>query len=169
MLCTFSDSGVGMVGRMSRTKRADTLSRVKLFERCSKTELAAVAELTTPISVAPGRELCKEGGLGHEFFVIVDGTATITQRGKDTRRIGPGTAFGEIALLDRGPRTATVRAATPMTLLVLNPREFGDLLLRAPNVGRKLLATMAARLRTTEKKIARLEARVAKERAAARA
>jgi CRP/FNR family transcriptional regulator, cyclic AMP receptor protein len=156
-----------MSGRaLSRTRRRDALATVALFERCTKKELDAVAELTTEISLEPGRVLCREGEIGGEFFVIVDGTATLVQRGRDIRRVGAGSAIGEMALLDSGPRTATVRAATPMTVLVLNRREFDALLLRAPSVARKLLVVLGGRLRTAEKVIGRLEARLAKQQAA---
>ena len=144
------------------------MGKVLLFERCNKKELAAVAALTTEVTVESGRILCEEGGLGTEFFVVLEGTATVVQRGTPTQRLGPGQAFGETALLDAGLRTATVRAATPMTLLVLNPREFGALLERAPSVARKLLGTLAARVRKYEREIARLEQQVMKARAAAR-
>jgi CRP/FNR family cyclic AMP-dependent transcriptional regulator len=151
---------------LSRTRRRDALATVALFERCTKKELDAVAELTTEISLEAGRVLCREGEVGGEFFVIVDGTATLAQRGRDIRGVGAGSAIGEMALLDGGPRTATARAATPMTVLVLNRREFDALLERAPSVARKLLVVLGGRLRAAEKEIGRLEARLAKQQAA---
>jgi CRP-like cAMP-binding protein len=154
--------------KLAAAERREALGKVTLFERCSGRELAKIAALTTERTVDSGTELCREGSIGTEFYVVVEGTATVVQRGEVIRRIHAGGSFGETALLDARVRTATVRSATPMRLLVLNPREFGDLLVQAPPVARKLLGVLAARVRLAEDRIAVLEQRVARSRAAIR-
>ena len=104
-----------------------------------------------------GRVLAKEGTPGQEFVVVVEGTASATSRGEEVGQIGPGSFFGELALLDGGPRTATVRALTPMLVLVLDRSEFNHLVDRAiPSVGRKMLVTIAERLRSERLRAERL-------------
>ena len=105
-------------------ERIKLLSGVWLFERCTKKGLAALARMATPVIVEPGRVLAREGAPGHEFVVVVEGTASTTSRGEEVGQVGPGSFFGELALLDGGPRTATVRALTPMLVLVLDRAEF---------------------------------------------
>ena len=111
-------------------------------------ELAALARLATPVVVEQGRVLAKEGTAGQEFVVVVDGVASATVNGEEIGQVGPGSFFGDLALLDAGPRTATVRADTPMLVLVLDRSEFNSLVDRAiPSVGRRMLVTLAERLR----------------------
>src|SRR5437763_5533569 len=109
-----------------RDLRLQRLSEVPLFRACSQKELAAVARVADEIDVAPGRDVVREGQTGHEFFVIVDGKATVTRDGREVATLGPGDYFGELALLDRtyNRRDATVSAAAPLNLLVIGPREF---------------------------------------------
>ena len=84
--------------------------------------------------------------------MIIDGTATVTRHGRKVATLGPGGAFGELALLDKAPRNATVTAATPMEIVVLGQREFGGLIDEVPGFARKLLAGMAQRLRDSDAK-----------------
>jgi CRP-like cAMP-binding protein len=84
--------------------------------------------------------------------VIIEGTATVSRHGRKVATLGPGDAFGELALLDKAPRNATVTAATPMELVVLGQREFGGLIDEVPGFARKLLAGMARRLRDSDAK-----------------
>ena len=138
-------------------ERVKLLRGVWLFERCTKKELAAIARMATPVTVEPGRVLAKEGNPGHEFVVVVEGTASATSRGEEVGQVGPGSFFGELALLDGGPRTATVRALTPMLVLVLDRSEFNELVDRAiPSVGRRMLVTIAERLRSERLRAERL-------------
>ena len=99
-----------------------------------------------------GKVLTREGEPGSEFFVVIEGQATVIvgKRGR-IAPLGPGASFGEMSLLDQGPRTATVEAQTDMELLVLDARSFSSLLADVPSVARKVLAAMAARLRIAEK------------------
>ena len=126
------------------------LSEVPLFSACSKKDLMKVARASDEISVPEGKELCKEGQTGREFFLILAGTASVKRKGRKVATLGKGQFFGEMALLDRGPRSATVVADTDMTLLVLGQREFGGLIDEVSGLAHKLLAAMASRLREAD-------------------
>jgi CRP-like cAMP-binding protein len=129
-------------------ERIQLLKQVWLFERCTHKELVALARLATPVTVEQGRVLAKEGAPGREFMVVVEGSASATSDGEEVGKVGPGSFFGELALLDGGPRTATVRAETPMLVLVLDRSEFNSLVDRSiPSVARRMLVTLAERLR----------------------
>ncbi len=137
--------------RGSRDPKVERLSQVQLFSTCSKRELARIAALTTEIEVPEGRVLMRQGAPGRECFVIEEGTAKATMLGRKSRMMGPGECFGEMALLDAAPRSATVTAASDMRVLVLDSREFSTLLEDVPAVARKVLAAVAERLRTAER------------------
>ena len=92
----------------------------------------------------------REGDQGAEFFVVVAGSATVTRRGRKVATVGPGSFFGELALLDQGPRAATVTAGTYMQLLVLSSGAFSAILYDMPSVSRGILRGMAKRLRSAE-------------------
>jgi CRP/FNR family transcriptional regulator, cyclic AMP receptor protein len=130
----------------------DHLQQVPMFSACSKRDLQLVARRAEDVRVAAGKVLVNEGETGHEFFVILDGTARVTRRGKRVATLGAGSAFGELALLDKAPRNATVIAETPMELVVLGQREFAGIIDEVPGFARKLLAGMAARLRDADAK-----------------
>jgi CRP-like cAMP-binding protein len=132
--------------------KVDLLRGVPLFSACSKRELSRVASLADQVEVPKGKVLTREGEPGSEFFVVVEGQARVVVGGRGRLSpLGPGASFGEMSLLDRGPRTATVQAETDMHLLVLDARSFSSLLAEMPSVARKLLAAMAGRLRVAEK------------------
>jgi len=123
------------------------LATVPLFARCSSGDLAKIARLTDEIDVEAGRPLVVEGDPGHEAFVVVEGTASISQGGVEVATVGPGAVFGEMALIDRVPRNATVTATTPMQLLVIGQREFSGLLDEAPDFRNSIMAALADRVR----------------------
>jgi len=100
------------------------LKEVPFFSTLSKRELTVVAQQIDEIDVAPGRVLAREGDLGHEFFVIVDGTADVTRGDARLAELGPGDFFGEMALVDEERRTATVTATSPMRVLVMTRQAF---------------------------------------------
>lgn len=125
----------------------ERLSKVPLFSRCDKKELKAIAHRATELHFEPGRTLTREGSRGYEFFVIIDGKATVTRGGAELATLGPGDFFGELALLDREPRTATVTVDSPMDALVIDSREFRSLLEEAPDLTYNLLAGVAKRFR----------------------
>ena len=104
------------------------LADVPLFSSCSNRELQKIARAADEITVDEGREIVTQGATGHEAFIIIDGTARVVRNDQEIATMGPGDYFGELALLDGGPRTASVVATSPMTLLVLGQREFAGLI-----------------------------------------
>ena len=137
-------------GRQGRDAKIRLLSGVALFSTCAKHELRRIAALVDEIEAPKGKTLTREGDTGVEFFVVVEGVATATRRGRKVATIGPGSFFGELALLDQGPRAATVTADTDMQLLVLTSRAFSKLLDDTPSVSRRILRGMGERLRSAE-------------------
>ena len=123
------------------------LRAVSLFARCSNAELSAIASAVDEIEVEAGRVLITQGDVGKEAFVIVEGEATVSRDGVAVATLVAGQPFGEMSLVDRSPRNATVTAATPLRLLVLGQREFAGLLDASPGFARTILAALAARLR----------------------
>ena len=127
-----------------------SLAGVPLFSALSQRDLGRIARLGEEIEVEAGTRLVDEGATGDQFFVILRGRAKVTRRGRRVASLSTGESFGELSLLDRGPRTATVTAETRMELLVLGQRQFSGLLDDAPGFSRKLLAGMARRLREAD-------------------
>ncbi len=130
--------------------RLRALSNVWLFAYCDKKELRQLARLCTEFSVDEGFVLITEGKRGHECFVIVEGKAQVSIGARPVGVVGAGECVGEMALLDRGPRTATVTARTPMTLYVLSPAEFHSMLEVSPTIATKIATSLARRLRAYE-------------------
>ena len=130
----------------------DHLAQVPLFAACSRKELQTIAKASDEVTVPSGKVLVEQGTSGRECFVIVDGTATVRRNGRKVASLGAGSYFGELSLLDKGPRTATVTAETPLTVLVLGPREFSSILDSVPGLSHKLLATLASRVRDLDSK-----------------
>jgi CRP-like cAMP-binding protein len=138
--------------RKSKDAKVELLRGVPLLSACSDRELSRIASLADEIEVPSGRLLTREGDPGREFFVVVDGQARVTvgDRGR-LAPLGPGGCFGEMSLIDQGPRSATVEAETDMHLLVLDSRNFSSLLEEVPSVARKVLVAMSGRLRAAER------------------
>lgn len=140
-------------------RRADQflqyLQRVPMFQACSKKDLTTIGRLAEDIKVDAGQALVKEGSRGEEFFIIIEGKATVTRAGKRIATLGPGDYFGELALLDPAPRDATVTAETALEVLVLGKREFGGLLAEIPTISHKLMVGMARRLHEADNKAVR--------------
>ncbi|HEV7885997.1 MAG TPA: cyclic nucleotide-binding domain-containing protein [Acidimicrobiales bacterium] len=134
----------------AKTAKNQLIGGVGLFTGLNQREVGRVAALVDEIRVEPGQVLCREGRPGSEFFVIAAGRAEATLRADHLAYLGPGAFFGEMSLLDRGPRSATVTATTPMHLLVLDARSFLGLLADHPAVARKVMRGLAERLRASE-------------------
>jgi CRP-like cAMP-binding protein len=138
---------------MPRTDaKLDLLRQTWLFSGLNRRELATVARAADQISVPTGTVLIKEGDRGREFYLILRGTAAVRRGGRRVTSLGPGRYFGELALLDRGPRSATVVAENDMELLVLEQRAFGGVLQEIPGLALKLLVATAQRLREADTK-----------------
>lgn len=125
----------------------DALARSPLFADLSQRDLRRVARATEIYAYADGRTIVREGTRSEGFFVILDGKAKVTRAGRTIRRLGPGDFFGEIGLLDGGPRTATVVADGPLHALVLLRKEFRTLLTDEPKVAYRILGGATRRLR----------------------
>lgn len=123
------------------------LADIGLFAGCTKKELQEIVRLTTEITVPEGRVLTTEGEHGSEFAIVLDGTADVSQRGKVVNALSAGSHYGEMALLDDGPRTATITATSPMSLAVVARNEFGQLLDDVPAVARSVMRGLARRIR----------------------
>jgi CRP/FNR family cyclic AMP-dependent transcriptional regulator len=130
--------------------KLELLRKVPLFQGLSRKDLELVERLTDEIDVLAGKVLIKEGATGHEFFIVVDGSLRVERDGQVLRKLGPGDFAGEIALIDGGPRTATVVADTPSRLLVVGHREFFGLLAEYPDIQIQVLQALAHRVRVSE-------------------
>ena len=129
------------------------LARVPLFSACSKKELVEIRRHSTALRIPAGSEVVRQGERGGDFIVIVQGTAMVAIDGKPVATLGPGDFFGEIALLDGGPRTASVIASSDLEAEVVGHREFTSLLIEAPSLTRNILRGVAARLRAADTRL----------------
>jgi CRP-like cAMP-binding protein len=139
---------------MAKAQVDALLRTVPLFSRCTKKELTLLSRLTTTATIPAGRVVARQGQLGREFIVIVSGNATVAIDGRTVATLGPGDFFGELALLDGGPRTATVTADTDLVAEAMSHREFASLLIDAPSVTSGILKGVAARLRAADASLA---------------
>jgi CRP-like cAMP-binding protein len=137
-------------GRVSQDDKIERLEEVGLLAGCSRRQLRAIARISEVIEVAEGTVLARNGQPGDQFFLILDGSARVEVTSRKRSRLEPGQYFGEMSLLDGGPRSATVVADTPLRLLVIKRRDFATLLREAPEVTQSLLATLSRRVRVAE-------------------
>ena len=131
---------------LGRNAKVDLIRNAPLFSQLSKGEVNEVAKIADEIDVKAGKVLTREGDRGNEFFVLLDGAAEVHQGGKKVRMLGPGDFFGEIALVSRSPRTATVTTTTPCDLLVITGTNFRALLDHSPRIQLRVLEALADRL-----------------------
>ena len=131
---------------LRKNKKIELLRRMPLFAQFSGRELAEVAMVADELDVRAGKELTKQGRPGREFFVLVDGEADVLRDGRRVFSLAPGDFFGEIALIARRPRTATVVARTPARVLVVTDRAFRALLEKFPSMQTKVLQALAERV-----------------------
>jgi CRP-like cAMP-binding protein len=127
------------------------LGVVPIFDGCSKKDLQTIARQVREISHDAGYVVATEGDPGAGLFVIAEGEADVSIGGKKVNHLRAGDFFGEMALLDGGPRTATVTSTTPITLYALTEWVFRGLLVEHPTIAMRTLETMAARLRGATK------------------
>ncbi len=126
--------------------------RVPMFSTCSKNDLKTIASNAERLKVPAGRILAEQGQTGREAFIIVDGKARVYRNGRKVAMLRAGQFFGELSLLDRAPRNATVIADTDMELLVLGQREFAKIVDAAPTFARALLTGIARRINEADAK-----------------
>src|SRR6476659_10877829 len=131
----------------ARKQYLSHLRNVSLFSGCTDRDLSKIAKAADEVNIPAGYTLADQGQTGREAFVIVDGSATVRRNGKKVAVLGPGAVVGELSLLDHGPRTATVTTDTDATVLVIEQRHFLGVLEDVPALARKLLASLAGRVR----------------------
>lgn len=135
---------------MARDEKIDLLRTVPLFSGMRDRELERVAALADIVDLPADRQIMKQGDRGAEMFVMVSGSARIERDGESLSECGVGDVLGEIALLDGGPRTATVTLTQPSRMLVLARREFRELMDEFPEVRLQVLEAAARRLRALD-------------------
>ena len=135
---------------VSASGKIDLLKRVPLFGQCSKKDLQNIAQIADELDFRAGKVLIEEGERGREFFVIVEGEVEVRRKGRKVATLGPGDFVGEMALLSKSPRTATVTAVTALDVLVISDRAFLDLLNRMPDLWLKIARALAERAAANE-------------------
>jgi MFS family permease len=127
----------------------ELLERVEIFEGASRPTLEALAAATTIQRVQAGTVVIREGDPADDLFVIASGTVKVTARGEMLGELGPGDHFGEIGVLERLPRTATVTATTGCELYRIAGDDFLRAVSEAPRMSGRFVATVATRLART--------------------
>jgi CRP/FNR family transcriptional regulator, cyclic AMP receptor protein len=135
-----------------KTDQVESLRQVPLFAGLDKKELGMLSRLVKEQSYAPGDTIVKAGAGGHGLYIIREGNVSVIQEGKTVATMGPGQFFGEISVLDAGPRTADVRAESPTVCLTLISWEVKPLLMENASITYKMLLEMVKRLRNTAPK-----------------
>lgn len=135
--------------KLGHNSKIDLIRGVPLFAAASKQELAEIASIADEIDLPEGKTLIKEGDTGREFFVLIDGTAEVARGGKKVASIGAGDFFGEISLIAKTPRNATITTTSPVRALVITDRAFRQLLDHAPQIQIGVLTALAERLAPT--------------------
>jgi CRP/FNR family cyclic AMP-dependent transcriptional regulator len=138
---------------MARDDKVGALADVRLFASLNRRELGRLARASEVVVAPAGQEIVAEGTVGEDFYLILAGEAVVRRNRRKIATLGPGSYFGELALLDGGPRTATVVAATDTRLLRTGPREFATVIEEIPAVAHKLLIGMAGRLREADARV----------------
>jgi CRP/FNR family cyclic AMP-dependent transcriptional regulator len=126
------------------------LGKVPLFEGLSRRELESILAAGKQIVHGEGHDIVEEGATGVGFHLILEGEADVLVGGVPRAKLRAGSYFGEMSLLDGGPRSATVRTVTPVRTLALTSWAFMPLLDKSPSIARKLLLEMSKRLRKVE-------------------
>ena len=131
----------------------DLLAQVPLFANVPKRGLRKLAEHADIVSFREREPIVESGHPGGTFFIITEGEAKVVRAKKTISTLGPGDFFGEISLLDGGPRTATVVADTPVTAIRIFKRSFDKVVSEDPGVASQMLTVVARRLREAERPI----------------
>lgn len=130
----------------SQDTKVEALKRTPLFGELSRKDLEELAKMTEDLEVEAGKVLARQGEIGKEFFVILEGEVEITRDGKAIEQRGGGDFFGELALVENVPRMATLTAKTPLRFFVLTSQSFHRLMGEKPDVERKVLRSLVKRL-----------------------
>jgi CRP/FNR family cyclic AMP-dependent transcriptional regulator len=135
--------------RLRKDAKVDLLRGIPLFSQCSRRDLGVISAIADEIDLKEGKELTREGRLGREFFVLIEGSADVRKNNRKVATLKSGDFLGEIALVHQAPRTATVTASSPVRALVIMDRDFNRLLNEQPEIQRKVLVALAERLEPT--------------------
>jgi CRP-like cAMP-binding protein len=130
--------------------KIELLKRVPLFSHCSKKQLGEIASLTDLVEVPADTQLIREGAEGRDFMVIVEGAVEVRRKGRTLNELGAGDFIGEMALISKAPRNATVMTTQPTTLLAVTDRAFWGLLERAPDLKTSVIKAMGDRLQSLD-------------------
>lgn len=132
--------------QLHKDAKMDLLKRVPLFSKLDKKGLQDVAHIADELDLPAGKEMATEGDRGREFFVLIKGEAEVTKNGSRINTMREGDFFGEIALVTKMPRTATVTATSDVDVLVITERAFDNLLKKSPEIGRSVAEALAERV-----------------------
>jgi CRP-like cAMP-binding protein len=132
--------------RLGKDAKVELLRKVPLFSKLDKEGLQHVAHIADEIDLPAGKEMATEGDRGREFFVLLKGEAEVTKDGRQINTMNEGDFFGEIALVTKMPRTATVTAKGDVDVLVITERAFDELLKNEPAIGRAVAEALAERV-----------------------
>ena len=131
---------------LGKDGKVELIKKVPLFSRLNKKALQEVAHIADELDLPKGKEMATEGDRGREFFVLLEGEAEVTKGGRRINMMRAGDFFGEIALVSRMPRTASVTASTDVRVLVITEREFAALLKNSPAISRSVAEALAERM-----------------------
>lgn len=134
----------------SRSHKLDLMRKVPLFRHLNERQLSVVAKHVVPRQVGQGAHLTRKGQHGSEAYIIAEGRASVEVGGKAVAALGPGDLLGELSIIDGKPRSATIIAETPVSLLVIRRQDFRGLRETVPGLEEKLLLTLCERLRQAD-------------------
>ncbi len=136
---------------MAQSDVTAQLAKVPIFSGCSRRELQIIGRAAKEVRHKEGTVIAREGERGIGLFLILEGECRVSIGGRTKSKLGPGDFFGEVALLDGGPRTATVTATTPVRLVGITGWVFRGLLMEHPSIALRTLEGVAGRLRAVSK------------------
>jgi CRP-like cAMP-binding protein len=132
--------------QLGKNSKIALIKNVPLFARLSRKELEQVAALADEIDFPAGKTIIREGERGREFFILLDGGADVIRGGQRIAHLAKGDFVGEIAVIARIPRTATVKTTDPTRALVVTDQALRGLLRKMPDMQLKVLQAVAERL-----------------------
>ena len=137
------------------TVSVERLQDVPWFDSCTAEQLARIARVVEHVHVQEGEVILREGRLGRELYIILEGTVLVTRAGRAVDEWGPGDYFGELAAIDEAPRSATVTATSELEVLIVGPRDL-EAMMEIPGFRNALLLGMSRRIREADDKLAEI-------------